>query len=362
MHGRNARMYAELELLGVALAILAESWLRKPQRRHTPILGALVLAGLLTHVSMFLVGAGLFALAGRRTDREAWRWRGAIVGAGAVWAVVWGPSFLVQTRGGHSDWIPRTTPSGVIDTVSSLVTNSTVGGLLLFVAVAVGGVLAWRRDRRLGSVWCAGFALPLALAALAGLAAPVLLDRTLTLTAWAPLLAIGVLLDRLLARARVLGVVALVVVAALLLPPTFTAVSESSGPDRGLRRLEAVVRPGDVVAVRSAAKAPEVIWTIGVRGQLPWRAVTVAGVVPKVAGLALGGAPASGRVWILDWKSKVREAPGYTRCAPDQNFGVSRIMCLQRDAATPVADERPAVEALEQLALVRRSKATRHSA
>ena len=33
VHGRNARMYAELELLGVALAIVAESWLRKPQRR-----------------------------------------------------------------------------------------------------------------------------------------------------------------------------------------------------------------------------------------------------------------------------------------------------------------------------------------
>ena len=125
VHGRNARMYAELELLGVGLAILAEAWLRAPRRRHAVILFVLVLAGLLTHVSMFLVGAGLFVLAGRRRDRDAWRWRGAIVGAGAVWAVLWGPAFLVQTQGGHSDWIPRTTPARVVDTVASLVTNGT---------------------------------------------------------------------------------------------------------------------------------------------------------------------------------------------------------------------------------------------
>ena len=362
VHGRNARMYAELELLGVALAILAESWLRAPRRRHAPILAVLVLAGLLTHVSMFLLGAGLFALAGRRTDREAWRWRGAIVAGGAAWAVLWGPSFLVQTRGGHSDWIPRTTPSGVVDTVASLVTNTNVAALAAAAVVAVGGVLVWRRDQRLGRVWCACFAVPLGLAAVAGLGAPVLLDRTLTLGAWAPLLAIGMFLDALLTRVRAVGVVALLVVGVLLIPPTFLAVSDSTGADRALRRLEAVARPGDIVAVRSADKAPEVLWTLGVRGHEPWRAVTVAGIMPTVAGLELGGGPVTGRVWVLDWNSKVREADGYSRCAPDQNFGVSRIMCLARDGNVRVEDERPAIEAHEQLALVRRTPTGRHAA
>ena len=78
---------------------------------------------------MFLVGAGLLALPGRRRDREAWRWRGAIAAAGAVWAALWGSSFLVQARGGHSDWIPRTTPGRVVDTVSSLVTQDTAHAL-----------------------------------------------------------------------------------------------------------------------------------------------------------------------------------------------------------------------------------------
>jgi hypothetical protein len=359
MHGRTARMYAELELLGVGLAVLAEAWLRAPRRRHAPILGVLVLAGLLTHVSMFLIGAGLFALAGRRTDRDAWRWRGAILGAGAAWAVLWGPSFLAQTRGGHSDWIPRTTATGVVDTVASLVTSNTAHALVLFSAVVAGGVLLLRRDRRLGTVWAALFALPLALAALFGLAAPVLLDRTLTLTAWAPLLAVGVLLDWLLRRAVVVGVLAIVMVGVVLAVPTYTVVTQSSGPDRAFRRLEAVVRPGDVVAVRTAARQPEVLWNMGVRGHEPWRPVTVAGVVPQVAGLALGGAPPTGRVWVLDWRSRVREADGYTRCAPDQNFGVSRIMCLRKDGTTPDPAATPAGVVHDELALVRHASAGR---
>src|SRR5690348_5229096 len=39
MHGRTARMYAELELIGVVAAVLADSWLRRPRRWHAPALG-----------------------------------------------------------------------------------------------------------------------------------------------------------------------------------------------------------------------------------------------------------------------------------------------------------------------------------
>ena len=39
-HGRTARMYAELELIGVLAAVLADSWLRRPRRWHAPALGA----------------------------------------------------------------------------------------------------------------------------------------------------------------------------------------------------------------------------------------------------------------------------------------------------------------------------------
>jgi hypothetical protein len=179
-------------------------------------------------------------------------------------------------------------------------------------------------------VWCACFVIPLTLATVAGLAAPVLLDRTLTMVAWAPMLAIAVVLDRLLRRAPAFGIVAVVVAALLLLPPSFSALAGSTGADRALRRLEPVARPGDVVAVRAAGKAPEVQWTLGVRGRHLWHPVTLTDVVPTVAGLRIGGGAPTGRIWVLDWNSRVRAAPGYQRCAPDRHFGVSRILCLRR--------------------------------
>jgi hypothetical protein len=290
--------------------------------------GLLVLVGLLTHVSMFLLAVGLVALAGRRTDREAWRWRAAIALAGVGWAVLWGSSFLVQARGGHSSWIPRTTAAGVVDTVSRLATGQVVFGLGLFIAVVAGGCLLWARWPRLGAVWAACFALPLALAALAGVVAPVLLDRTLTLGSWAPLLALAVVVDRLLTRSRVLGVGAAVLLLGIMLPATFNVVTSRTGADHLLAEVSARAQAGDVVAVRAAGKASEIAWSVGVRGSHAWHAVPVPGVA-NVAGIALRGAPATGRVWVLDWNSRLRVADGYARCAPDQHFGVSRILCLR---------------------------------
>ena len=49
-HGREARMYAELELFGIGVAMLALAWFRRPNRRLAIAMGALVFLGLLTHV------------------------------------------------------------------------------------------------------------------------------------------------------------------------------------------------------------------------------------------------------------------------------------------------------------------------
>ena len=335
LHGRTARGYAELELLGVAVVVLADAWLCRPRRWHGWALGVLVLAGLLTHVSMFLVGAGLLVLPGLRRDRDAWRWRLAVVAGGAGWAVLWGSSFLVQSRGGHSDWIPRTTASGLVDTVASLTTNSTWFALPLVAAIVAGGVLIVRRNRADARIWWSLFGVTVALAAVAGLALPVLLDRTLTLVLWGPALALGVLVDVLWSRARLLGVVFVVVLAVVLVPSTVTLLTDHSGPTTGLDHLAAVARPGDVVAVRSIGKLPEIEWSLGVRSGRPWRAVTLPGL-PKVGGVLVGDAQPTGRVWVLDWNSGLRSARGYVRCAPDWTFGRSRVVCLQRDVTHPV--------------------------
>ncbi len=336
VHGRQARMYAELELLGVAAAVLGDAWLRRPRPWHAPLVGALVLLGLLTHVSMFLLGAGLLALAGCRTDREAWRWRVALAAGLAGWALLWGPSFLAQTRGGNSDWIPPTTIPRLVHTLGRLVTYQPELHVVALVTVAVGGWVLFRSDRTLGRVWCCCFLVPATLAALAGTVAPVLLDRTLTAIAWAPLLAIAFLVGAI-ARRSTLGAVAVVVVLALVaVPASVDAVTRTPGPDRVLGHLEHAARPGDVLALHPAGRLHELEWSLAVRSGEQYRIVGVQ-AFRKTLGIVRGPAPLSGRVWLLDWTKHPLTIPPGNRCAPDWHFKDARISCLA-DVTTTLRD------------------------
>ncbi len=328
VHGREARMYAELELVGVAAAVLADSWLRRPRAWHPPAIGALVFVGLMTHTSMFLLGAGLLVLAGRRTDRDAWQWRAAL-GAGLVgWAVVWGRSFLVQSQGGHSDWIPRTTLSGMLHTAGRLVAFDPVLHLPVVVAIAAGAWFLIRADPRLGRVWICCVLIPAALAAATGTVAPVLLDRTLTLFAWGPLLAIAYLVSAAADRRRAVGVLAAVVLALVMIPPALRTVSGRSAPDRILRHIEQVAGPGDVVAIHPGGRLHELAWSVGVRGASPYATVAVSGF-GNTTGIALDPSRApSGRLWLLDWTKHRLRAPIGPRCAPDWNHGGARLSCV----------------------------------
>lgn len=329
IHGREARMYAELELLGIGVAVLASTWHREPRRWHAPLLAGLVLAGLLTHVSMFLLAAGMVVVPGRRTDPESWRWRGA-VGLGVLgWALLWGRSFLTQAAGGHSAWIPPTSLSGLETAISRSLTFTPSLVLGATVAVVAGGVLLARRAPDLGWIWVCCFAVPIGLAAVAGLVEPVVLDRTFTLMAWAPCLAVATLLDAIAARRRILGVAAFTAVLALLVPSTVAVVEARTGPDTPLRQLAREVRPGDVVAVRPAWKAPELAWALGVRGRNGARPVAVT-AAPHAYGLELGTAPPTGRTWLLDWRhfQRPRVTAG-DQCARRWSWGQTHIRCLE---------------------------------
>ena len=130
----------------------------------------------MTHISMALVAVGLLVLAGRRRDADAWRWRGAVAAGVAGWALLWGPSFLVQSRGGHSSWIPHTTPARFLATISSLVTSRPGISVLVVAAVVAGAIVCVRRDRNLAMVLVCCSAIPALLAGLLGLRAPVLVE------------------------------------------------------------------------------------------------------------------------------------------------------------------------------------------
>ncbi len=329
VHGRTARMYAEVELLGVGMAMLADAWMRRPRRWHAPVLALLVLLGLLTHVSFFLVSAGLFVVPGLRRDRPAWKWRGAIVAGGLGWALLWGPHFLVQTRGGHSDWIPRTTASTFVTAVGQLVTANAGLHLVAVLAIVAGGVLLHRREPRFSRLWICGFVIPIGLAAFFGLFAPVLIDRTLTATAWAPMFAVAVVLDQAIRRFRLLGAVALACVVVVSLQGSVAAVRRASGPNTALNQLESVVRAGDVVAVTPRSKYVELQWSLGVRSERgPAQPVDIVGVGPARA-ITLTGHPPTGRIWLLDFHGKgkplVRPAD---QCAPAWQHGSTRVECL----------------------------------
>jgi hypothetical protein len=327
-HGRAARMYAELELIGVLVAVLADSWLRRPRRWHAPALGALVLAGLLTHVQVFLLCGGLLALAGRRRDRQAWQWRAAVVAGGAGWALLWGPSFLAQAHGGHSDWIPRTTVSRMIHTFGNLVTNQPQLHLVALAAVVAGGVVLWRRDRRLARVFVCCSVVPAGLAAAAGTVAPVLIDRTLTVAAWGPLMAIGFLVASLARRSRLLAVVAVVALATVSIPTAVNELVMPSTPDLALRHLDSVARSGDVVATRPGGKIAELAWSVGVRGRLPYRETPVRGL-GNTSGFLLGRGAATGRIWLLDWTSRPLPPTRRHLCALPWSRGSTRVVCLR---------------------------------
>jgi hypothetical protein len=330
VYGGEARMYALLQLLGVAAAMLAERWLRAPAQWHAWAAGGLVLVALFDHISGTLLAAGLLALVGVRGDRDAWRWRGAVAGAGVVWLALWGPSMLDQVGGRWAAWIPRTTIGGFAETVSRQITLAPYVAPVVVTAVAVGGVLLWRSDRVLGRVWIALGALPFALAALIGVFASFLFDRTLTLASWAPPLALAVVLDLarrrggLLGRACVVGSLTL----AVALACSYLG-SKSWQYDQEIGHLDAVARSGDVVAVRPTRYGILADWRIGVRGAFPAHAVTVPGL-PDVDALALGNRVRTGRIWLLTAADDTSAYAGFTRCAPAWTDGPKKVLCLQR--------------------------------
>ena len=329
-YGREARMYGPMELIGVGSAVVADSWLRAPRRRHAVIVGALTFVGLMTHVSMLLVAIGLVALAGRRRDPDAWRWRAGIATGTAGWALLWGPSFLVQSRGGHSSWIPHTTPLRLVETVGALVAGRPAISGIVVAAIVAGSVVCRRRDRELASVLVCCFVLPVTLAAIIGLHAPVLLDRTLTVAAWGPLLAIGYLVDALWRRARVVGTAAAVLTGVAMLVSVPLAL-RTSGPTAALTELESVTRSGDVIAVQPATKAVELYWTFAVRSDDGTaRAVQVPGMRNAVA-LALTGHPPTGRIWLLQYTNTPLDLRHYRLCARPWHHGRTRMLCIRHD-------------------------------
>jgi hypothetical protein len=329
VHGGEARMYALLQLLGVLVLVVADRWLQAPRPWHAVALGALLVVAYFDHVSAVLLAGGAFVLPGVRRDAEAWRWRTAVVGATALWALVWGPSFLDQSGHDWAAWIPRTSPDGLARAIGGQITGVAGVRTLLAVAVLAGGAVLWRRDRRRGRIWLCLGALPFAAAAVIGCFSSFLLDRTLSLEAWAPALALGVLGDALIIRWRRAGtaLVAAALVAVVVGTAGFLAVKRFDA-DLSMDHLTAVTRPGDVVATRPARYGALADYRVGVLGRAPVRSVRTPGLADTDA-FRVGDVPATGRIWLLSLADDHRHNPGFAPCAPTWTDGVTKVECLR---------------------------------
>ncbi|HEY3673335.1 MAG TPA: hypothetical protein VGN51_20540 [Acidimicrobiia bacterium] len=336
-HGGEARMYALLELVGLASAMLAERWLGDAAPRWSAwAAGGLVALALFDHVSGFLLAAGMLAVAGLRTDRRAWQWRAGVGGAVVVWATVWGTSFAHQVGGDWAGWIPRTSPSSFARAVSGQITNVKPLVWVMLVAVLAGACCLWRADRRLAHVWIALGAVPFVAAAVIGLASPFLIDRAITVASWAPPLAVGYAAAALVAHWPLPGravALALLVVVAI---GTISALGERDDADLPIDHLDAVVQPGDVILTRPARYSTLPAYRIGVEEWNEPRWVAMPGI-DNASAFRAGDVTPTGRIWLFTPRSFELGFPGYRACpeTPDGatapwSDGLTHIVCLER--------------------------------
>jgi hypothetical protein len=330
-YGGEARMYALLELLGVAAAMLAERWYRSPRPWHAAAACMLVFLAVADHASGYLLCAGLVVLAGWRRDREAWRWRVGAVGGVVLWAPLWGPSMVTQLQGQHSSWVEPTTWSRVVDTVASTVTFQDHVSVVIALAVFAGAITWWRRDRSLAHVGLALGVLPFAMAAAIGIFTPFFLNRTVTLAAWAPVVAVAYCIDAVFRRSQLIGVAAVVATAMLVLPATLLVIDEVPEYDVSSAHVVSVARPGDTVAVVPGWYGPLIDWRVGVRSGHGADGAPPTGIDGARAIVLRGHAP-TGRTWVVSFTGLRETYPGFQRCAPDWTDDVITVSCLRNHA------------------------------
>jgi hypothetical protein len=181
----------------------------------------------------------------------------------------------------------------------------------------------------LARTWICCFAVPVALAIGFGRFSPVLLDRTLTLFAWGAPFAVAVVLDAVTPRTTAAFGLVFALVVAVMTPGAVITANATSGPTAALIRLDAVARPGDIVAVEPISKQVELAWSLGVRGRHgSTRPVRLD--IARSPALELTAARLSGRVWLLNFNgTEPGPASAAPRCAPDWFRAPYRIECLK---------------------------------
>lgn len=330
----QARPYAPMVLTGVCMAWLAYRWLGDESPRLAVVAGVVMLVGCLTSESGLFVAAGLALLPGLRRDRNAWWWRGAMVGAVVVWVGLWAPLMLHQLRNvAVVAPVPYTTVHRFFSTVNELVDSVPAIAVLVVLAVAGGGWVLRQIDRHLARVWLCGFAFPVVATAVVGIRVHLFWPKTLAVVSWGPAVALGALVVTAARRWRLLGLVATVAVALLVVPSTVHTMQhpQPRPPEwaASIHQLARVVRPGDAVVSDSTLDWPA-DWYVG---HDPYDVSKVTGLDGHV--FVRGGGRWTGRLWAFEPRNRPIPTPGFVRCRPPMRTPSYEVRCLTRGKPAP---------------------------
>jgi uncharacterized membrane protein len=326
-YGREARMYALMQLVGVVVAFGCHRWLVRRTTASAAVVSVALLVGVFAHVSALLLAAGVFLLAGWARDRAAWCWRIAVAAPVVVWAALWGAAMNQQRQAGTALWIPHTSPTTFVRALAQPLSYTNALAWLIAAAVVAGAVLVARTDRRLAAVGLTAYVVPVLLAAAVGFRSHFFIPRTLAFGAWAPFLAVAFLLDAALRRWRLVGTAAVALVAVVALASTAQALRDTplGQIDQLDAHLRAVVRPGDVVTTPDWERSL-VEWPMRVQGDVP--TTSVRSPLHKGRAFRLDGRP-TGRVWLVQSADESGTIPGYVACAGPWRNAAVQVHCLR---------------------------------
>ena len=321
-------MYAELELIGVGAAVVADAWLRRPRRWHAPVLGGLVLCWA-AHPRLDVPARGRagrargppprprrVALAGG--DRGGRSRLGAALGAvvpraGAAVVTPTGSRPRPRPPAAHARLArrrsPRPAPRGAPRRRRWSLRPGAATATLLASS-------------------CAARSFPRGSRQSSGTVAPVLIDRTLTLVVWAPPWRSASSSPRS-RRARDCSLLS------RSLPSRWSCCPRRCGRSR--RRLH----PTPPSATSSTSWYRATSSRSAPPGSFPrshGRSGCEAGLrstssacrasgMPRVS--RIGTAPSTGRIWLLDWTRRPLPLSGAAPCAPRWSRATSRVLCLR---------------------------------
>ncbi|MBI2704076.1 MAG: glycosyltransferase family 39 protein [Actinobacteria bacterium] len=317
LYGRTARAYALLVLCGTAVAVLAERWLERPERRYALGTAAVLLIALFTDTTALLLVLGVVVLPLARQDRQAWWWRGASLVALAVWLIGWGPSVYQQYQLDRTTWVPLVSPETALIELGRLA--SVMHPVLAVVSLPLLGfglLLLWLRERRLAIVALVLSVLPIFVAMALGLRLHIWLARSLASTVWFVPVALAGVLEWCRDRGRVYMIGGATLIGIVVVPSSVLALTYEEDVARTARTLAAVARPGDAVVGGQERDTGNIFqWTLGTSlERQPLRQHDD----PRTYTSYVPGAPFTGRIWVVTARAVPYAPPGLVRCAtPD---------------------------------------------